>query len=63
MSNAGKLPSVVAKLAALRRAAMTEKPGGIYLPTGGYLAKLGTPGVGSNGPIWALIALGPPPAM
>ena len=57
VSNADKLQSAVTKLAALRKAALTEKLDELYKTTGDFIAALGTPGVGSTGGEWMVIGL------
>ena len=57
VSNADKLQSAVTKLAALRKAALTEKLANIYKTTGNFMATLGTPTVNSTGGEWMVIGL------
>ena len=57
VSNADKLQSAVTKLAALRKAALTEKLANIYKTTGDFMATLGTPTVNSTGGEWMTIGL------
>lgn len=57
VSNADKLQSAVTKLAALRKAALTEKLANIYKTTGDFMATLGTPTVNSTGGEWMVIGL------
>lgn len=57
VSNADKLQSAVTKLAALRKAALTEKLANIYKTTGDFMATLGTPTVNSIGGEWMVIGL------
>ena len=57
VSNADKLQSAVAKLAALRKAVLTEKLDELYKTTGDFMATLGTPTVGSTGGEWMVIGL------
>ena len=57
VSNADKLQSAVAKLAALRKAVLTEKLDELYKTTGDFMATLGTPTVNSTGGEWMVIGL------
>ena len=57
VSNADKLQSAVAKLAALRKAVLTEKLDEPYKTTGDFMSKLGTPTVNSVGGEWMVIGL------
>ena len=57
VSNADKLQSAVTKLAALRKAALTEKLDELYKTTGDFMATLGTPTVNSTGGEWMVIGL------
>ena len=57
VSNADKLQSAVTKLAALRKAVLTEKLDEIYKTTGDFMATLGTPTVNSIGGEWMVIGL------
>ena len=57
VSNADKLQSAVTKLAALRKAALTEKLDELYKTTGDFMATLGTPTVNSIGGEWMVIGL------
>ena len=57
VSNADKLQSAVTKLAALRKAALTEKLANIYKTTGDFMATLGTPTVNHTGGEWMVIGL------
>ena len=57
VSNADKLQSAVAKLAALRKAVLTEKLDEPYKTTGDFMSKLGTPTVNSIGGEWMVIGL------
>ena len=57
VSNADKLQSAVAKLAALRKAVLTEKLDEPYKTTGDFMATLGTPTVNSVGGEWMVIGL------
>ena len=57
VSNADKLQSAVTKLAALRKAALTEKLDTIYKTTGDFMGTLGTPTVNSIGGEWMVIGL------
>ena len=57
VSNADKLQSAVAKLAALRKAVLTEKLDEPYKTTGDFMATLGTPTVNSIGGEWMVIGL------
>ena len=57
VSNADKLQSAVTKLAALRKAALTEKLDELYKTTGDFMGTLGTPTVGSTGGEWMVIGL------
>lgn len=57
VSNADKLQSAVTKLAALRKAVLTEKLDELYKTTGDFMATLGTPTVNSIGGEWMVIGL------
>ena len=57
VSNADKLQSAVTKLAALRKAVLTEKLDEPYKTTGDFMATLGTPTVNSIGGEWMVIGL------
>ena len=57
VSNADKLQSAVTKLAALRKAALTEKLDELYKTTGDFIQGLGTPTVNSIGGEWMVIGL------
>ena len=57
VSNADKLQSAVTKLAALRKAVLTEKLDELYKTTGDFMATLGTPTVNSTGGEWMVIGL------
>ena len=57
VSNADKLQSAVTKLAALRKAVLTEKLDELYKTTGDFMSKLGTPTVNSIGGEWMVIGL------
>ena len=57
VSNADKLQSAVTKLAALRKAVLTEKLDEPYKTTGDFMSKLGTPTVNSVGGEWMVIGL------
>ena len=57
VSNADKLQSAVTKLAALRKAVLTEKLDEPYKTTGDFMATLGTPTVNSIGGEWMTIGL------
>ena len=57
VSNADKLQSAVTKLAALRKAALTEKLDELYKTTGDFMGTLGTPTVNSTGGEWMVIGL------
>ena len=57
VSNADKLQSAVTKLAALRKAVLTEKLDEPYKTTGDFMSKLGTPTVNSIGGEWMVIGL------
>ena len=57
VSNADKLQSAVTKLAALRKAFLTEKLDEPYKTTGDFMSKLGTPTVNSVGGEWMVIGL------
>ena len=57
VSNADKLQSAVAKLAALRKAVLTEKLDELYKTTGDFMGTLGTPTVNSIGGEWMVIGL------
>ena len=57
VSNADKLQSAVTKLAALRKAVLTEKLDEPYKTTGDFMATLGTPTVNSVGGEWMVIGL------
>ena len=57
VSNADKLQSAVTKLAALRKAALTEKLANIYKTAGDFMATLGTPTVNQTGGEWMVIGL------
>ena len=57
VSNADKLQSAVTKLAALRKAVLTEKLDELYKTTGDFMATLGTPIVNSTGGEWMVIGL------
>ena len=57
VSNADKLQSAVTKLAALRKAALTEKLDELYKTTGDFMGTLGTPIVNSTGGEWMVIGL------
>ena len=57
VSNADKLQSAVAKLAALRKAVLTEKLDELYKTTGDFIQGLGTPTVNSIGGEWMVIGL------
>ena len=57
VSNADKLQSAVTKLAALRKAVLTEKLDELYKTTGDFMGTLGTPTVNSTGGEWMVIGL------
>ena len=57
VSNADKLQSAVTKLAALRKAVLTEKLDELYKTTGDFMGTLGTPTVNSIGGEWMVIGL------
>ena len=57
VSNADKLQSAVTKLAALRKAALTEKLDELYKTTGDFMGTRGTPTVNSTGGAWMVSGL------